>query len=86
MKYLTWKTIDGTILKVVDMTDEHLCNVIKMLQRKWDASYKYACDHVDDHTTISSASDCSPAPDYDWFKPANYDSFILVAKGRGLQL
>lgn len=30
-----WKQIDGTFIKISDMTDNHLSNALKMLGRTW---------------------------------------------------
>jgi len=84
--YKTWTTKKGAEIRIIDMTDLHLVNAIKMLQRNWDRRYKKACGNVDSHTTIASASDCNPAPSYDWFKPLPFDSLVSVAKARGLNI
>ena len=86
MKYLIWKTRQGEDILVKDMSDRHLYNSIKMLERSWEAKYEYACLHNDDHTTIISASDCMPPPDYDWFKPEKYDELVAVANSRGIKV
>lgn len=73
-EYLIWTKKDGTQVRVVDMTDEHLWNTIKMLERQQVQRHKEACDDAWDMV----------GPELEWFKHPIYDDLVKVAKGRGL--
>jgi hypothetical protein len=83
---LIWTTIDGREIPYRDLADDHLSNIIKMLERKWARNYKHACEHAQDGVTICSASDIMPDPCYEWFEPAQLKDLILLAKTRGLKV
>lgn len=85
-KQLIWVTRDGQKIPFRNLSDNHLINIIRMLERCWEKQYKHMCNHMDDGRTIASASDCMPAPAYDWAKPPQYDTLVLIAQTRGLDV
>lgn len=42
--HIVWKTKDGKVIPIKDMTDEHLVNTILMLQKKEDME-ELACEY-----------------------------------------
>ncbi len=84
--YNTWITKDNVPIPFNQITDQHLVNIIAMLKKNWEKAFKEGCANADSGTTIASAEDCMPAPDYDWFKPKQYDELVALAKGRGIKV
>ena len=73
-KEKTWKTKDGRILKISEMTDKHLINTIKMIEEKAEdgkvviSGYSYAQGTEGWEDIYYGESYLGEIEEYDWLK------------------
>ena len=79
VEYVTWTCKDGRVVRVVDMTDEHLVNAIRFCER--------AAEHRYTHQDVGAVDilEMCIMP-YEMFLPSGYDDLVRAAKNRGIKL
>lgn len=80
VEYVTWTTKDGREIRVTEMTDAHLLNSIRMLERKAERDY----EHQDIGHTLDIQEVC--VMDYEFFLHTKYPALVCEAQKRGIKL
>lgn len=91
-----WTMKDGTKIRVCDMSDAHLVNTMRMLERgavkaqgqTISALYSVSCMIQGEMASMDCDNAIAQAEESDWtdYLPPIYDKMVLDAERRGLKI
>jgi hypothetical protein len=81
VQYFTWRTKDGKVLRITEMSDEHLVNTIHHLRRVAEHGHRTGQDtpsYYDHESWVEFPLEC--------FEPSILHEMVFQARARGIQL